>query len=188
MKKKILISTLAAMMILLVCLGIGIGASAAELPAASSGEVIDVWLIAGQSNAIGSAKVSNYPTDAAYAEYKALLESGSENVWYIGNSLTDFVPTGFGLGSGSSSAGPEIGIATALDKSANKNAIIKVAYGNSSLYNNTSSDVSIQRGTWTPPTYIDKYNINTVGNRTGDLYLTFINKVGEGLDELRAQG
>jgi len=161
--------------------------ASATLTAASEGEIIDVWLVAGQSNAIGSAKVDNYPTDEAYADYKTLLTNGSQNVWHIRNDYTDFVPAAFSQGSGTYS-GPEIGIATALDKSANKNAIIKVAYGNTCLYENTSSKESKNYGTWTPPTYIDKHGISTVGNRTGDLYLSFISKVAYGLSELKALG
>ena len=119
-------------MAVIVCFGMVSSAddsAAKTLPAASSGQVIDVWLVAGQSNAIGAAKVDNYPTDEAYAEYKTLLTNGSDNVWHIKNTDTAFVPAGFSQGSGTQS-GPEIGIATALDKSANMNAIIKVAYGN----------------------------------------------------------
>ena len=157
------------------------------LPKAADGEVIDVWLVAGQSNAIGSAKVENYPTDTAYEEFKTLLTNGSQNVWHLRNTYTDFVPAGFSQGSGTM-CGPELGITTALDKSANKNAIIKVAHGNTSLYNNTTSKESINYGTWTPPSYIEKHNINTVGNRTGDLYLTFIAKVAEGLEKLVEAG
>lgn len=157
------------------------------LPEAADGEVIDVWLVAGQSNAIGSATVKNYPTDKAYEEFKTLLTNGSQNVWHLRNTYEEFVPAGFSQGSGTQ-CGPELGITTALDKTANKNAIIKVAYGNTCLYENTTSNESIKYGTWTPPSYINKHSINTVGNRVGDLYLTFIAKVAEGLEKLEAKG
>ena len=191
MKKRIITLSIALVFILALTVGICIGVSAADapsLPTAEIGEVIDVWLIAGQSNAIGSAKVENYPTDEAYAEYKALLETGSQNVWYFGNKDTEFVPTKFGQGSNASYSGPEIGIATALDGGANKSAIIKLAYGNTSLQNNTTSSESINYGTWTPPSYIEAHDINTLGNRTGDLYLSFMVKVKEGIDQLVAAG
>ena len=161
--------------------------TATEIPTASQGEVIDLWLVAGQSNAIGAANVKNYPTDEAYAEYKTMLTNGSDNVWHIRNDYTEFVPTAFSQGSGTYS-GPEIGIATALMNSTNKAAIVKVAYGNTCLYENTSSKESINYGTWTPPSYIDKYNVNTVGNRTGDLYLSFIAKAAEAVVELESKG
>ena len=63
-----------------------------------------------------------------------------------------------------------------------------MAYGNTCLYENTTSKESKNYGTWTPPTYIDKHGINTIGNRTGDLYLNFISKVAYGLSELKALG
>ena len=168
----------------------GVSAAAAEtsLPTVSDGKEIDVWLIAGQSNAIGSAYVSNYPTDAAYADYKQLLTDGSQNVWYIGNSKTEFAPCGFGFGSNSSYSGPEIGFTTALDGNGKMNAIIKQAYGNTSLYNNTTSNESINYGTWTPPSYIEKHSVDTIGNRTGDLYLTFMQKVEDSLKLLEESG
>ena len=105
MKKKIISLVLATA---LVALGVAVGlggvvAEAATLPTASAeGQTVDIWLIAGQSNAQGCANVSNYPTDEAYAEYKTLLTNGSDNTWYIGNSGTEFAPTKFGQGSGSS--------------------------------------------------------------------------------------
>ena len=191
MKKRILslIIALASLVAVIVCFGMVSSAddSATKTLPAGSGKVIDVWLVAGQSNAIGCAKLENYPTDEAYAADKELLTNGSENVWHIKNTDTDFVPAGFKQGSGTQS-GPEIGITTALDSSDNMNAIIKVAYGNTALYDNTSSTESIKYGTWTPPSYIDAHDINTQNNRTGDLYLTFIAKVAEGLEKLVAAG
>ena len=122
-----------------ICLALSASAADASLPAASNDKEIDVWLIAGQSNAIGSAYVSNYPTDEAYAGYKQMLTEGSQNVWYIGNSITEFAPSGFGFGSNANYSGPEIGFTTALDGNGRMNAIIKQAHGNTSLYNNTTS-------------------------------------------------
>ena len=191
MKKRIATILITLVLTLAAVVGVAITSSAAdtaaELPAAASGEVIDLWLVAGQSNAIGSANVKNYPTDEAYAEYKTMLTNGSDNVWHIRNDYTEFVPTAFSQGSGTYS-GPEIGIATALMNSTNKAAIVKVAYGNTCLYENTSSKESINYGTWTPPSYIEKHNINTVGNRTGDLYLSFIAKAAEAVSELESKG
>ena len=74
MKKRIvsLIIALASLVAVIVCFGMVSSAddsAAKTLPAASSGQVIDVWLVAGQSNAIGAAKVDNYPTDEAYADF-----------------------------------------------------------------------------------------------------------------------
>ena len=182
----LLIATLIVSMA--VVMGVSVSAEDAVLPEASDSQQIDVWLIAGQSNAIGAAYVSNYPTDEAYAEYKDMLTAGSSNVWYIGNSKAAFAPSGFGFGSNSSYSGPEIGFTTALDGNGRMNAIIKQAHGNTSLYNNTTSKESINYGTWTPPSYIEKHGINTLGNRTGDLYLTFMQKVEDSLALLEKSG
>ena len=193
MKKRILPLLLALALTVGAIVGITVMTSAEEttaknLPTAEqSGEVIDVWLVAGQSNAIGSAKVDNYPTDEAYADYKTMLTNGSDNVWHIRNTYTEFVPAGFKQGSGTQ-CGPELGIATALMNSTNKAAIVKVAYGNTALWENTTSTEAINYGTWTPPSYIEKHNINTAGNKTGDLYLTFIAKVALAVEELEAMG
>ena len=108
-------------------------AAEAEMPLANGDKTVNVWLIAGQSNAMGMAEVKNYPADEAYAGYKTLLTNGSSNVWYMATTDTQFKPTKFGA----SWAGPEIGIATALDSNGEMNAVIKVAWGNTSLYNNT---------------------------------------------------
>jgi len=186
MKKKLLALTfvLTLLVSILVCVGIGASAaSTAALPAASDGQQIEVWLVAGQSNAFGDAEVENYPTDEAYADYKTLLTNGADDVYHLYNTSTEFVPAAFGQGSQTHS-GPEIGITTALSGKGKQNAIIKLAYGNTSLYNGTTSDAAIKYGTWTPPSYIEKHSINTNGNKTGDLYLSFLLKVEEGLDML----
>ena len=159
-------------------------AAEAEMPLANGDKTVNVWLIAGQSNAMGMAEVKNYPSDEAYAGYKTLLTNGSSNVWYMATTDTQFKPTRFGA----SWAGPEIGIATALDSNGEMNAVIKVAWGNTSLYNNTSSDQSKTYGTWTPPTYIKNHNIDTETNKVGDLYLTFMKKIALGVSDLRDRG
>jgi len=186
MKKKLLASifVLTLLVALIVCVGIGASAaSTATVPTALDGQQIEVWLVAGQSNAFGDAIAENYPTDEAYAEYKTLLTNGASDVYHLYNSSTEFVPAAFGQGSKTHS-GPEIGITTALSGKGKQNAIIKLAYGDTSLYNGTTSSAAIKYGTWTPPSYIQKYSINTNGNKTGDLYLSFILKVKEGLDKL----
>ena len=170
------------------------GVQAATMPRADGSKEVDVWLIGGQSNAVGYGKVSEYPTASGYADDKALLTAGSENVWFygkdegVGNNPTDFVPAGFGLGQTTASSGAEIGIATALNGNGRMNAIIKVAYGSSYVYPNTGADISIKRGTWTSPSYIEKYGISTAGNKTGDLYWEFLDMVSDGLQKLIEDG
>ena len=186
--KGILAILLIVVLLVSIAVVMGVSAAAASLPAAGADNEIDVWLISGQSNAIGSAYVSNYPTDEAYSEYKDMLTAGSSNVWYIGNDKTEFSPSGFGFGSDSRYSGPEIGFTTALDGNGRMNAIIKQAHGNTSLHNNTTSEASINYGTWTPPSYIEKHGVETLGNRTGDLYLTFMQKVEDSIKLLEESG
>ena len=99
-RKKFLSLLLAACLLpaLAIPFAFGADAAAASMPEASDGDrEVDVWLIAGQSNAIGQAYISNYPTADEYSSYKDLLTNGSSNVWYYGNRETDaFVPAGFG--------------------------------------------------------------------------------------------
>ncbi len=159
-------------------------AMAADMPKASQNENVNVWLIAGQSNAMGYAMWSNYPTNPQYADYKAMLEAGSPNVYYMGTTDTAFTNTK----ASATRTGAEVGIATSLENQDGINAIIKVAWGNTSLYNNTSSNESKKYGTWTPPSYIKKHNISTEGNKVGDLYLTFMNKIEYGLNDLKSKG
>ena len=117
MKRKILcwFSILAVIITMGAVFAISASAeTTATLPTASDGEVIDVYIVSGQSNAQGCSIVENYPKDAAYDEYRNLLTNGATDVWYWGNSATSFVPTKFGLGAKGTYSGTEIGIATAL--------------------------------------------------------------------------
>ena len=149
---------------------VGAMAETAAMPQVNDGKEIDVWLIGGQSNAAGFSLVNTYPTDAAYAEDKALLPNGSENVWFYGkddasaDDPTDFVPVTFGLGQVSYRSGAEIGIATALNGSGRMSAVIKSAYCGTSIYPNTTSSASQNYGTWTPPSYIEAHGVSTEGN------------------------
>lgn len=194
--KKLIAAILALATVLAITLALTLGTNAAtdSMPTASSGQTVDVWLIAGQSNAVGYGKVANYPTDSKYADDKTLLTNGSDNVYFYGkdevqaNFSSYFVKGAFGLGQESIESGAEIGITTALNGNGRMNAIIKLAYGSSYIYPNTSADISVNRGTWTPPSYIEKHGVSTVGNKTGDLYYNFLQTVNEGLTMLKAKG
>ncbi|MBQ2737714.1 MAG: hypothetical protein IJF38_03425, partial [Clostridia bacterium] len=194
--RKILAAVLAVATLLAVVLTITLSGHAAgdTMPTASNGQTVDVWLIAGQSNAVGYGKVANYPTDDKYASDKALLTNGSDNVYFYGkdevqaNFSSYFVKGAFGLGQESIESGAEIGITTALNGNGRMNAIIKLAYGSSYIFPNTNATISQNRGTWTPPSYIEKHGINTTGNKTGDLYYNFLQTVNEGLTMLKAKG
>jgi len=193
MKKKLLLVILTAAMLIA---ALGIVIYAASTPAPGSKGEIEVWLIAGQSNAVGYGKVADYPqTDANGNTRKGYtnLTAGYSNVLFYGedegtgNYSKNFQATKFGLGQSSTTSGAEIGIATAVGDSGN-HAIIKLAYGSSYIYPNTAADISVKQGTWTPPSYIDKYGIDTNASKVGDLYLRFVATVADKVAELEAEG
>ncbi len=195
-KRKILTLVLTLSFVIAMCVALGLVASAAapELPTAdTAGEVVDVWLIGGQSNAVGFGK--NYPTSDTYASDKAMLDAGVSNVWYFsqgeGAQHRDygFYPVTLGLGLNTESSGAEIGIATALaGNSSQMNAVIKYSIGATFLYPDVTNNASLNHGTWTSPSYIEKYGISTVGNKTGDMYDNFMRTVEEGLTQLIEAG
>ena len=190
MKRKILcyVSLIAVIITMCAVFGISVAADTATLPQASDGEIIEVYIVSGQSNAQGCSTVAGYPEDAAYDGYRNLLTNGATDVWYWGNSATSFVPTKFGLGAKGTWSGTEIGLATALSGNGKQQAIVKLAYGNTNLYNDTTSNESINIGTWTSPSYIEKYNISTEGNKIGELYTRLIAQVQNAVGALKEAG
>ena len=190
MKKKRIISAI-LVTILFVSAGIlgGVSVFAADNTAArgAKGE-IDVYLIAGQSNAVGygsdglSASIMN---DPRYTD-------GFENVLYYGvaeaNDRSEFVPVTVGLGKDSGRVGAEVGIASVVGDSARKSAIIKHAIGGSYLYPTTDGTAALNYGTWTSPSYIEKYGVNTDTNKIGDIYEAFMQTVTIAITKLVAEG
>ena len=169
--------------------GFSLLGSAEEADNASKPE-IDVWLIAGQSNAVG---FGSDGLSQSYLEDKRYTE-GFEDVLFYGNYQSTynpetFVPVTVGLGrqkdGSTTTVGAEIGMAAALSGSGRMNAIIKHAQGASYLYPTTDGSVSVEHGTWTPPTYIEEEGISTEGNKIGDLYEGFLATVSEGLAMLK---
>lgn len=155
-------------------------ANESDILGISDAPKINVWLIAGQSNADGYGEWANYPTDSTYASDKAFLEAGAKNVLYMGmndSSFSNVKPK-------ATRTGAEIGIATSDVGRNEMNAVIKVAMGNTYLYNDTIYDNSKKYGTWTPPTYIKNHNIDTSQNMVGKLYNTFLSKVEYGISSL----
>ena len=191
--RKLLTVFLAFAMVVTICLSLTDNIYASNsMPTVSDGTEVDVWLMAGQSNSVGYGE--NYPSDDAYSSDKALLDAGVSNVWYYGkdegnaNNPSEFVPVTFGLGQTTSRSGAEIGIATALADNGRMNAVIKLAYGSSFLYPYTTADITIKRGSWTSPSYVERHGLDVTDNKIGDLYFSFLDTVREGIDMLRASG
>ncbi len=184
-KKKVIIMMLVAVMLVAMSVVGTVFAFASEAEPQSLGQ-IDVYLIAGQSNAVGfgsdglSAYIAN---DPRYTE-------GFDNVLYYGvaenNIVSELVPVTSGLGKNTDSVGAEVGIAAAVGD--RKSAVIKHAIGGTYLYPTTDGTPAQNYGTWTSPSYIEKYGVSTNGNKTGDIYEEFVKTVTNGIALLKAEG
>ena len=162
-----------------------------------SGEdkVIDIYLIAGQSNAVGYSKIEN--TKEAYA-FAPELKRGFKNVLFAGvvrwggdsgayeSKDYDWRPTVLGLGKGADSEyiGPEAGIAKGLSEYYNEESgkvagIIKHGHGGTSLLDNVTGVNS--HGNWASPTYAEKVlGMNKAAyesSAVGGLYRSFLEVV-----------
>ena len=153
---------------------------------------IDVYLIGGQSNAVGYGE----DTDAVLVNQDQRYLNGFDNVIYygaqerIGVSVTEgFQPVKIGLGRTETTAGAEIGIASALKDSQDKSAIIKCAWGATHLYPDSQYDMSLTQGTWTSPSYIAENNVDTsVNPKIGRMYAWFLETVANGIKLLEDDG
>ena len=176
----------------------------------SDTDVIDIYLIAGQSNAAGSTHIlcSQHSTNTAcntvepswdvmdeLTAANSLYTSGFSNVLYSGTSGKNTVqgPTATLANIHSNgSMGPEVGMAESLStyyniESGRVAGIIKYAFGGTSLLDkeNTTQepnagDRQADRGNWVSPSY-EQYLIDSgVGIKHGD-------KTGELYDNLIAQ-
>ena len=193
MKKRIILIILTVALLMATAVGLAISASADSGGARQNLGEIDVWFIAGQSNAVGfgSDELSaSYLADERYTE-------GFENVLFWGKYESTYNPKEFvtvtvGLGkqtdTNKTTVGAEIGMASALASSGRMNAIIKRAVGASYLYPTTNGSVAQNSGTWTPPSYLEKYGIDTSDNKIGNLYTEFIQTAKTGIEMLRAEG
>lgn len=174
----------------------------------SEEKVIDIYLIAGQSNAVGYTRVTDRA--AAYA-WAPELEEGFSNVlfagktrWDVGNGYEfhDFSWTKTKLGLAAldkDHMGPEAGMAKALSayyngESGKVAGIIKFGHGGTSLLTvvGNSTSGSNRFGTWMSPSYAkyclvmddDAYQ----SGKTGALYREFLEVVREKLSALVADG
>ena len=157
----------------------------------SKGE-IQVWLIAGQSNAVGYGE--EVPEDG---RIDSRFTEGFENVIAYGRLaassrdeiLQEFEGVKVGMGKDSKSTGAELGIASALGNSGENHAVIKYAVGGTKLhpFNGT---------TWTSPSYIEAVqndddptnDINSKWTKVGDYYEEFMKTLTDGLALLVADG
>ena len=162
-------------------------------------KVIDLYFIAGQSNAVGYTKFTD--TAAAY-EFAPELENGFSNVLIAGKVRFDkgssyesrrfiWQPVKLGFGAYDANySGPETGMAKALSQEYNAESgktagIIKFGHGGTSLLNKTTG--SNQYGNWVSPSYARSIGAAYTG-ATGGLYRGFLEEIESQLKALAESG
>lgn len=156
-------------------------------------KIINVYLIAGQSNAVGY----GMDTGNKIAKSDERFTEGFENVLYYGSFERwsgksfdgGFEPVKLGMGVDPSRSGAEIGIANAVADYGEMSAIIKCAQGATHLYPDTTYEVSLKYGTWTSPTYIKNNNVDMSKNPLiGNMYRRFEQTVIDAIQLLVEDG
>ncbi len=158
-----------------------------------SENIINVYLIAGQSNAVGYGEdtgniIAN--SDERFTEgFDNVLYYGSQERWNGAYPNQVFEPVTLGMGVERIRSGAEIGIASAIADNGEMNAIIKCAWGATHLYPDTQYDISLTQGTWTSPTYIANNGVDTSKNPLiGNMYNRFEETVKRGIQLLIEDG
>ena len=171
-----------------VTLGLVMVSPMVSLKANAEEKTIDMYLVAGQSNAAGCTLISNIPQEKIKDEYR----NGFSNVLYYGkvtgsNDILNFT-TNVKLGQGQTSGciGPEIGIADAIQRySPDRQAIVvKRAYGGTQLIDTALSQNS-ESGNWASPSM---RNSSSLQGKTGKLYDEYIQVVTDAVNHYKNQG
>lgn len=161
---------------------------------------IDVYLLAGQSNAAGQT-----PINGLFKEYTGLTQDkideykdGYDNVFYYGTTRTNDPTKGnmemsvvrAGEGNDSSSMGPELGfgeyVSPLLAAQSKQAAVIKYAVGATGFANSTS-DVAKKFGNWLSPTSRTEEGDACIDN-AGLLYDNLLKTTKSGLQDLINRG
>jgi len=137
--------------------------------------IVDMYLIAGQSNAAGYSHI-NYLSEGKKDQYPE-----TPHVTFYGEIDDRFISdintrVKFGLGPSNSHFGAEVGMAKMIEK-ANPNStstIVKTAYGGSWLYDYKSDAVSQKYGNWCSPSM---RGASSDPNITGKCYDAFIKNI-----------
>ncbi len=173
-------------------------APSGETPKAEEKE-IDIYFIAGQSNAAGTTKIENAET--LYADYPALQTGTAPYIRYAGNSngnsgnnsqKVGWGDVKLGLGSNANNMGPEVGMAKELSAYYNaetgKHAgIIKFSHGGTGLCN-TGGTGSNADGDWTPPSYGKPTEGDESTSYIGGLYRGLVAEAYNRISELKKMG
>lgn len=161
---------------------------------------IDLYVIAGQSNASG---YTVYDNDTMLARNESLVY-GNNNVLYAGRAqFTNGNSVGsneygwglarVGQGAGNDKMSAEAAMSTVLSSYYNKESgkvagIIKFAHGGTALLNNLGGENAVG-GNWVPPSYAKAKGYNYENNSlTGRLYRDLLTQVTKRVNELKADG
>ena len=164
---------------------------------------IDLYIIAGQSNATGHTKYDEALLASLWSDYKV----GSSNVLYRGRSEytlnvnTENVSTGVnevymwtnakaGQGKTTAQMGAEVGMAATLSSTYYTGdkvcGIIKYAHGGTSIFNSKIGE-NAANGNWVSPSYADLIGVEYNG-LTGNLYRNLLDEVRTSITQLERSG
>ena len=169
----------------------------------TSEKAIDVYLIAGQSNAAGQTPINGLYNGYTYGgsvdnEKVKEYENGYKNIFYYGaTKLNDpskgnmeFDVVRAGEGTAAAYMGPELGFgeyaSPILEKANKQAAIIKYAVGATGFANSTS-DVCNAYGNWLSTTSLEEEADNLVA-KSGLLYTNLLSIIESGLRDLIDRG
>lgn len=204
MKKFVMLAVAALMCLSL--FGVSIAPAFAETTELKD---VEVYLIAGQSNAVGYTKVDS-SDEQAEIDKDTRYTDGFADVLYYGyvectkdNTIpTDMAVTNVRLGKGEQSQGktrdgttyatfgPELGMAKYFADNGvagTQYGIIKYAAGGTAIYDEFKSNLGSQYGNWMSPSLVAKYGKGDA-TLTGLCYANFLTTVRQGLQAYKAAG
>lgn len=168
---------------------------------ATESKQIDLYIIAGQSNASGYTVFNN----KTMLETDDSLVYGNNNILYAGRAqYTNGSSVGaneynwglarVGQGAANNKMSAEAAMSTVLSSYYNTQSgkvagIVKFAHGGTALLNNTGGENAVG-GNWVPKSYADRmgYNWSEGDPLTGRLYRNLIKQVTQRVNELKAEG
>ena len=170
-----------------------------ETEKVEGGKEIDIYIIAGQSNASGYTGIDWTVLESLWSDCR----KGSKYVLYAGKAEYDeggvnkynevfWANAKGGQGIGANSMGAEVGMAKKLgeeyynEESGKTAGIIKFAHGGTSLLNKTTGSNAIH-GNWISPSYAAQKGLDFSG-LTGGLYRMLLEQVKKNVQQLQTKG
>ncbi len=156
--------------ILLLCVALLL-VGTAFASSAENEKVLDLYVIAGQSNASGYSKVNTVSDENDLSVYR----SGFDNIYMYGRAdaaTFSGAKVAYGQGMASDRFGAEIGMADKIAEfnSGNTSVIFKYAVGGTYLVNNTTNSFSTNNGNWCPPSMCKEGDSGFNAAITGKLF------------------